>query len=85
VIVACRDVLVERADELPSGFGTSRRGKLIRYEVNHPEWDVYPVCEFAAAVDWATLYGPEWAPMNGAAPASVGLATGSAVSVYPKG
>jgi hypothetical protein len=67
------------------GFGTSRRGKLIRYEVNHPEWDVYPLREFAFDVDWATLYGPEWAPMNGISPASVVFAVGSEISVYPKG
>jgi uncharacterized protein YqjF (DUF2071 family) len=67
------------------GFGTSRRGKLIRYEVNHPEWDVYPVREFAADVDWAALYGPEWGAMQKADPASVVFAVGSAVSVYPKG
>jgi uncharacterized protein YqjF (DUF2071 family) len=67
------------------GFGTSRRGKLIRYEVNHPEWDVYPVREFAFDVDWALLYGPEWARMNGVAPASTVLAVGSEISVYPKG
>ena len=67
------------------GFGTSRRGKLIRYEVNHPEWDVYPVRGFAADVDWGVLYGPEWAVMNGREPASVVLAAGSEVSVYPKG
>jgi hypothetical protein len=67
------------------GFGTGRREKLIRYEVNHPEWDVYPVREFAADVDWATLYGPEWGAMQKAEPANVVLAVGSAVSVYPKG
>jgi uncharacterized protein YqjF (DUF2071 family) len=67
------------------GFGTSRRGALIRYEVNHPEWDVYPVREFAAEVDWAVLYGPEWAAMNGQQPASVVLAVGSDVGVYPRG
>jgi uncharacterized protein YqjF (DUF2071 family) len=67
------------------GFGTSRHGKLIRYEVNHPEWDVYPVREFAFDVDWAMLYGPEWARMNGVAPASTVLAVGSEISVYPKG
>ena len=67
------------------GFGTSRRGKLIRYEVNHPEWDVYPIQTFACDVDWALLYGPEWAPMNGVQPASVVLAAGSEISVYPKG
>lgn len=67
------------------GYGVSRRGRLIRYEVNHPEWDVYPVREFAADVDWGVLYGPEWAVMNVTEPASVVLAVGSAVSVYPKG
>lgn len=67
------------------GYGVSRRGKLIRYEVNHPEWDVYPVRAFAADVDWVVLYGPEWAVMNEAVPASVVLAVGSEVSVYPKG
>lgn len=67
------------------GYGTSRRGKLIRYEVNHPTWDVYPVREFSFDVDWATMYGHEWAAMNGVQPASVVLATGSEISVYPKG
>jgi hypothetical protein len=67
------------------GFGTSRRGKLIRYEVNHPEWGAYPVREFVANVDWAALYGPEWGAMQEAEPASVVLAVGSEVSVYPKG
>ena len=66
------------------GYGTSRRGNLVRYEVRHPEWDVYPVQEFVADVDWGLLYGPEWAVMNGREPASVVLAAGSAVSVYPK-
>jgi uncharacterized protein YqjF (DUF2071 family) len=67
------------------GYGTSRRGRLIRYEVNHPEWDVYPVREFSFDVDWSMLYGTEWAPMNGVRPASVVLAAGSEISVYPKG
>jgi len=67
------------------GFGTSRRRKLIRYEVNHPEWDVYRVREFSFDVDWAAMYGPEWAEMNGVQPASVVLAVGSEISVYPKG
>jgi uncharacterized protein len=66
------------------GFGTSRRGQLIRYEVNHPEWDVYPIRDFVADVDWAALYGREWGAMQKAEPASVVLAVGSEVSVYPK-
>ena len=67
------------------GYGTSRRGKLIRYEVSHPKWDVYPVREFIADLDWATLYGPEWGVMQTAEPGSVVLAVGSAVKVSPRG
>ncbi|HEX4608118.1 MAG TPA: DUF2071 domain-containing protein [Urbifossiella sp.] len=66
------------------GYGTGRRGGLVRYQVSHPEWDVYPVTEFAADVDWGVLYGPAWAAMTGRSPATVVLAAGSAVSVYPK-
>ncbi len=67
------------------GFGVTHRGRLLRYEVSHPEWDVYPVRSFEADVDWAVLYGPEWGTMNGREPDSVVLAAGSAVRVYPKG
>jgi uncharacterized protein len=67
------------------GFGRTRGGKLLRYEVSHPEWDVFPVTHFRADVDWGVLYGPAWAPMTGRDPASVVLAVGSAVSVYPHG
>lgn len=67
------------------GFGATRRGRLLRYEVRHPEWDVYPVRDYRIDVDWAALYGPGWADLNGAEPASVFLAAGSAVGVYPHG
>ncbi len=67
------------------GYGVTRRGRLLRYEVTHPEWDTYPVRSFDADVDWSALYGPEWGGMNGAAPDSVVLAAGSAVKVFPHG
>ena len=67
------------------GFGVSHLGKTISYEVQHPEWEVYPVESFSAEVDWGQLYGPQWSGFNGVEPASVVLAVGSAVSVYPKG
>jgi uncharacterized protein YqjF (DUF2071 family) len=67
------------------GYGVGRRGGLIRYEVNHSEWAIYPVKEFSSEVDWSILYGPEWAVMNEVKPVSVVLAVGSEVSVYPKG
>jgi uncharacterized protein len=67
------------------GFGQTRRGKLIRYEVNHPEWAVFPVANYQIDIDWAALYGPEWVSMNGVTPDSVTFAAGSDVRVYPKG
>src|SRR5205823_5932974 len=45
------------------GYGVTHRGRLSRYEVSHPEWDVYPVRSFEVDVDWGTLYGPEWVVM----------------------
>ena len=67
------------------GFGATRRGRLLRYEVAHLEWDVFRVRQFEADVDWATLYGPEWGVMNGVEPASVVRAAGSEVGVFPAG
>lgn len=67
------------------GYGVTRRGRLLRYEVSHPDWDVYPVRDYRIDVDWGVLYGSAWSDMTGREPASVILAAGSAVSVYPKG
>jgi hypothetical protein len=66
------------------GFGATRVGKLLQYEVTHPEWDIYPIRSFTVEVDWAALYGAEWGVMTGREPASVMLAAGSAVNVFPK-
>jgi uncharacterized protein YqjF (DUF2071 family) len=67
------------------GFGVTRGGKTLRYEVSHPVWDVYPVEDYRIDLDWAAVYGPEWAFLAGARPVSTVFALGSAVSVYPKG
>jgi uncharacterized protein len=67
------------------GFGRTHGGKLLQYEVNHPAWDVYPVTQFEADIDWGLLYGPEWEALNACKPESVVLAAGSTVSVYPHG
>jgi uncharacterized protein YqjF (DUF2071 family) len=68
------------------GFGTGRRGRqCIRYEVSHPHWDCYPVETYDLDWDWAAAYGPEFAFLQDAAPYSVVMAVGSAISVFPKG
>jgi uncharacterized protein YqjF (DUF2071 family) len=67
------------------GFGTTRGGRTLRYEVAHPAWEVFRVLSFHIDLDWAAVYGPEWGFLGKAAPCSTVFAVGSAVSVYPKG
>jgi uncharacterized protein YqjF (DUF2071 family) len=65
------------------GFGTARNGELIRYEVVHPVWDVYPVTLLKLDWDWASVYGEEWGILQNAEPFNVVLAKGSEVRVSP--
>src|SRR5947209_7298268 len=67
------------------GFGVTRRGRGLRYEVVHPTWEVLPVRDYRIDLDWASVYGPEWEALTRATPTSAVLAVGSPVSVYPKG
>ena len=63
------------------GYTKRTRGPTSEYGVQHPRWSVYPIQSFAIAADFAALYGPAFASLNHAAPASVLLAEGSAVTV----
>jgi len=67
------------------GFGRDRRGRTLVYEVRHPVWGVYPVRSWSLDFDWAGVCGPAWDSLSRERPASVMLAVGSAVSVYPRG
>ena len=64
------------------GYGTTRAGRLLRYEVRHPFWQVYPLRSFRLDLDWGRVYGPEWAHLGQAQPCSAVLAAGSAVQVF---
>ncbi|MBK9941992.1 MAG: DUF2071 domain-containing protein [Kouleothrix sp.] len=64
------------------GYGTTRSGQLIRYEVRHPIWQTYPVLTYRIDLDWARVYGPEWAFLGGTTPYSTVLAAGSPVQVF---
>lgn len=66
------------------GFGTRADGTLMRYEVQHPVWAVYPVQSYTVQVDFGRLYGPSWELLNGAKPASVILTAGSDIAVFPR-
>ena len=65
------------------GYGTSRKGKLLRYEVRHPEWRVHPVKRVDVNWDFASVYGEKWAHLKDLEPYSVVVAEGSAISVSP--
>ena len=66
------------------GYGRTRDGKLLRYEVRHPPWATHRVRSFHVDVDWAALYGPRWAVLRDAEPFSTIVAVGSEVSVHQK-
>ena len=63
------------------GYGQSRQGRCIEYEVDRPPWRTYPVGGHQMEVDVARLYGPEFADALTREPISVVLAEGSRVSV----
>lgn len=64
------------------GFGTSGRGNTLIYKVEHPFWEIYPVIKFDHNIDFAALYGNNWAELNEKSPYNVTFAKGSSIKVY---
>jgi uncharacterized protein YqjF (DUF2071 family) len=67
------------------GFGRSHLGRPRRYRVEHPVWPLHPVRALELDVDFAGLYGPDWAFLADAEPAHVTFAAGSDVALFPPG
>ncbi len=65
------------------GFGVTRSGRALEYEVNHPHWKVHNIRDLELDVDFGSLYGEEFAALNDAEPYSVVHAVGSEISVSP--
>jgi len=63
------------------GYTKRTDGSTSVYEVQHPRWQTYPIASHNIDVDYAALYGPSFAHLNRAQPASILIAEGSAVSV----
>lgn len=63
------------------GYGVTRRGQSLRYEVRHPVWACHRVRSASIDVDWARVYGPEWSVLANAEPVSTVLAVGSPIEV----
>jgi len=65
------------------GLGRARDGRARRYRVEHPLWALHEVRDLHLDVDFAGLYGREWAYLASAEPSHVTLAAGSGVRIYP--
>jgi uncharacterized protein YqjF (DUF2071 family) len=65
------------------GVGRDRDGGARSYEVEHPVWALHEVRSLAVDVDFAGLYGPQWAFLADSEPSHVTLAQGSGVSITP--
>jgi uncharacterized protein YqjF (DUF2071 family) len=64
------------------GYGATRSGKSLRYEVQHTHWGCHRVLSHKVDVDWERIYGDEWAHLRDAEPLSVVHAEGSAIKVF---
>ena len=64
------------------GVGQTRKGKTLLYNVDHPEWRVFPIKSHFVKVDWGFFFGREFAFLESQKPDSVFLAEGSAIKVY---
>lgn len=67
-------------------YGYSRRSDRVthEYEVAHPSWQHYHVKEYSIVCDFEKVYGPAFAFLNLQKPASVFMAEGSEVVIYPR-
>ena len=63
------------------GYAAQRDGGTLEYEVEHPRWRVWRIQDAVLNCDVERLYGSEFAPYIGSAPASALLAEGSPVIV----
>ena len=69
--------------EQEAGFNHQRFGQAVTgFRVWHPHWRVYPVEEYTVSVDFAHVYGPQWAFLQERDPDSVVLAEGSQIEIY---
>ena len=64
------------------GAGTTRRGRVLQYEVRHPHWDILPIQESQIDINFKVLYGDEWGFLNQAEPISKVCAVGSPIEVF---
>jgi uncharacterized protein len=65
------------------GYTRQRNGTTVEYEVRHPAWRVWSATDAVLSADVRGLYGREFEAALAGPPASVLIAEGSSVAVYP--
>lgn len=63
------------------GFGRAGRGETISYEIVRSRMETCPVESWSLDMDWAAVYGKEWAFLQDAEPVSVDMAVGTEIKV----
>ena len=63
------------------GYARWNDTQTMQYQVEHPRWELYPVDQWRADINFSAQYGPSFAYLNKAEPLSVFLAEGSEVSI----
>ncbi len=63
------------------GYNKNSETKTMEYGVEHPRWQVFPVKKYVISMDFAHLYGADFAFLNQLKPASTLLAEGSEIRV----
>jgi len=66
------------------GYTQLKNNRTSEYQVEHPRWNIYPVRSYDLHCDTLALYGPEFHQFLQEKPASVFMAQGSPVKVYPR-
>ncbi len=66
------------------GYAKRSETQTNEYQVTHPRWHVYEVKNHRIDVDFAKLYGANFAELNQLKPTSIMLAEGSEITVEPK-
>ena len=66
------------------GFGQTRSGRLLEYQVWHPIWETLPINSVNLEWDWGAVYGDKWAFLSNQQSFHQAFAVGSEIRVYPK-
>lgn len=66
------------------GYTQLKNGNTSEYQVEHPRWNIHAVKSYDLNVNTKDLYGDDFHSFLQAKPASVFMAEGSAVKVYPR-